>query len=179
MKKKVFLSAALLALMAVGALAQQYNSESDFQVTKTGNAITITGYTGSATVVNIPPTIQNTPVTRIEHNAFFMSNITSATIPNGVTSIGYEAFSNCRSLASITISNTVTSIERGAFYGCDSLTTVTFQGTIPSSGFSNDTQLPPFPNYLRDDFYAANAANGTPGTYTKTGTGRNITWTRR
>ena len=46
-------------------------------------------------------------------------------IPEGVTSIGEYAFSDCRSLAAITIPKSVTSIGKYAFYNCRSLTTIT------------------------------------------------------
>jgi hypothetical protein len=45
------------------------------------------------------------------------SSLTAIDIPDGVTSIGYEAFTYCRELASITVPNSVTSIGSGAFYG--------------------------------------------------------------
>lgn len=41
-----------------------------------------------------------------------------------VTSIGYEAFENCRDLTSVTIGNSVTSIIYSAFYGCSGLTSI-------------------------------------------------------
>ena len=46
-------------------------------------------------------------------------------IPEGVTTIGDDAFNNCDSLISITIPASVTTIGKYAFYNCDSLTTVT------------------------------------------------------
>lgn len=53
--------------------------------------------------------------------ASYRENITSVTIGNGVTSIGYGAFHYCTNLASVTISNSVTRIGKDAFYGCSGL----------------------------------------------------------
>jgi hypothetical protein len=166
MKRKVFLAVALVALMAVGAFAQ---TESDFEVTKKGNAITITVYNGSATVVTIPSRIQNLPVTTIGDSSFMsMPHITSVTIPSGVTSIGRFAFRNSPKLASVTIPNSVTSIGDSAFQSCTGLASVTFQGTIPASGIHANA----FAGIgdLRDKFLSGGA-----GTYTKSGT----TWTKQ
>ncbi len=49
-------------------------------------------------------------------------------IPDGVTSIGYGAFSGCSGLTSVTIPNSVTSIGFCAFNGCSGLTSITFNG---------------------------------------------------
>ena len=53
------------------------------------------------------------------------SGLTSVTIGNSVTSIGYEAFYNCSGLTSITIPDSVTSIGSSAFNGCTNIETVT------------------------------------------------------
>ena len=60
--------------------------------------------------------------------------ITSVSLPDGVTSIGNSAFSNCSSLTSITIPNSVTSIGGGAFQYCYSLTSVTIPNSVTSIG---------------------------------------------
>ena len=52
------------------------------------------------------------------------SGLTSIIIPDGVTSIGYEAFYGCSSLTSITIPDSVTSIDSYAFRDCSNLTSV-------------------------------------------------------
>jgi len=57
-------------------------------------------------------------------------------IPNSVTSIGIEAFSNCKSLTSITIPDSVTSIGDYAFSGCENLTSVIIPDSITSIGYS-------------------------------------------
>ena len=64
-------------------------------------------------------------VTSIGNSAFRgCSGITSVTIPDSVTSIGYSAFYGCSGLTSITIPDGVTSIDDSAFYGCSGLETV-------------------------------------------------------
>jgi hypothetical protein len=111
-------------------------------------------------------------VTSIGVQAFSgCTGLTSLTVGNSVTSIGSVAFYNCSGLTSVTIPNSVTSIGDYAFSGCIRLTSVTFQGTIASSNFNgnafggNDSVRL---GDLREKFYATNATNGTPGTYTRT-----------
>ena len=60
--------------------------------------------------------------------------ITSVNIPNGVTSIGKYAFSNCTNLANIIIPDSMTSIGRYAFYGCSSLASITLPDSVTSIG---------------------------------------------
>jgi hypothetical protein len=55
--------------------------------------------------------------------------LTSVTIPNSVTSIGYGAFAYCTSLTSVTIPDGVTHIGDYAFHYCSSLETIVFEGT--------------------------------------------------
>ena len=74
-------------------------------------------------------------VTSIGDSAFYgCSSLTSITIPEGVTSIGFRTFSGCRSLTSITSPDSVTSIENGAFGSCGSLTNITIPSSVTSIG---------------------------------------------
>ena len=61
--------------------------------------------------------------------------MTSLTIGNSVTSIGYGAFGNCSGLTSVTIPNSVTSIGDGAFEHCTGLTSVTIPNSVTSIGY--------------------------------------------
>ena len=62
------------------------------------------------------------------------NDIKAVSIPDGVTTIGLEAFSGCTSLTSVTIPDSVTSIGVDAFYSCTSLTSVTIPDGVTSIG---------------------------------------------
>ena len=99
------------------------------------NEVTITGYTGSATNVEIPGKINEMDVTVIGDKAFQdRTSLTSITIQSGVKSIGERAFGGCRSLTSITIPSSVASIGGYAFSGCTKLESITIQSGVTSIG---------------------------------------------
>ena len=64
--------------------------------------------------------------------------LTSITLPEGITSIGDDAFSICTGLTSIDLSNctSLTSIGTEAFYNCTSLTSITLPEGLTSIGRS-------------------------------------------
>ena len=72
-------------------------------------------------------------LTSIGDDAFYnCSGLTSVTIPNSVTSIGEWAFQGCSGLTSVTIPNSVTSIGKGAFAYCSSLTSINIPNSVTS-----------------------------------------------
>ena len=76
-------------------------------------------------------------VTSIGDNAFSdCKNITSIHIPDSITSIGDRAFCGCKSLTSIHIPDSVTSIGDSAFYCCRSLTSIHIPDSVTSIGDS-------------------------------------------
>ncbi len=63
-------------------------------------------------------------VTSIDSQAFSNCSLTGITIPNSVTHIGDSAFSACSSLTDITIPSSVTNIGSRVFQNCSSLTSI-------------------------------------------------------
>ena len=136
MKKKllpVLLALALcLGLLPVASLA------ADVSCAVTGGNIyfdagtgTVTGCDKTITAANIPAEIMGVPVKTIGNQAFQgCEQLTSVTIPQGVTSIGNHAFLRARALTQVSIPNTVTSIGIAAFQECSSLTSITLPASL-------------------------------------------------
>ncbi|MBE6599086.1 MAG: hypothetical protein E7638_06555 [Ruminococcaceae bacterium] len=124
-----------------------------FVIDEKGNA-TLSSYTGSASVVNIPSTAGGHPVVAVGDQVFLKnSTMTKVVIPEGVTSIGYraflqstvaevvlpdslvtigdEAFWNCNYIKNITIPRAVKTMGKQAFYACFQLSKVFFEGSVP------------------------------------------------
>jgi hypothetical protein len=115
----------LLLAMPVVVQAQTFtNSYGIWNYTSTTTNITITGYTGTNTVLTIPSTIAALPVTSIGSRAFFGSSLTSVTISTNVTSLGGDAFDQS-DLINVTIGTNVTSIGDDAFANCTSMMAIT------------------------------------------------------
>ena len=55
-------------------------------------------------------------------------------IPDSVTRIGLDAFSNCASLTSLAIPHSVSAIDNGVFYGCASLTSLAIPDSVSAIG---------------------------------------------
>jgi hypothetical protein len=134
--KKLGLGVLLLLTAAFTACGQQYDNASDFKVSPLdgGRSAEITAYVGNKQTVNIPPRIEGMTITKIGNEAFWWKEIISITIPNSVTSIGDNAFRDCKNLASITIPVSVTSIGGWAFDGCTSLASITIPNSVTSVG---------------------------------------------
>lgn len=83
---------------------------------KNGKAI-ITGFACNDAKIVIPSIIDGLEVSGIDESAFDGYSLKSVIISEGVESLDWFAFRNCASLSSITIPNSVTSIGYSAFDG--------------------------------------------------------------
>ena len=64
-------------------------------------------------------------VTAIAGKAFYNNNnITSVTIPEGITWIGPSAFAGCKQLSNTVLSASVDSLDSSSFFGCESLSSI-------------------------------------------------------
>lgn len=74
-------------------------------------------------------------VISIEYSAFTdCINLTAITIPNSVARIEDYAFNECTGLTSVTIGDSVTSIGYATFYNCQGLTSIELPGSISNIG---------------------------------------------
>jgi len=74
-------------------------------------------------------------VTSIGNDAFYeCKNLSSVIIPNGVTNIGLGAFYECSKLTEVIIPDSVTNIEDMAFYACASLINITIPNSVKNIG---------------------------------------------
>lgn len=62
-------------------------------------------------------------------------SLTSVTIPDGVMNIGYEVFAGCTSLANMVLPNGVTRIGAEAFEWCTSMKSITIPDSVTSIGY--------------------------------------------
>ncbi len=102
----------------------------DFVYNNSGTNISITGYTGTSTHVEIPDTIAMLPVSAIYPYAFdSRTNILNLVVPGSIQSIMYEAFSGCSSLTNVEFQDGVNGLDAPAFGGCVGIRSI----TLPAS----------------------------------------------
>lgn len=101
--------------------------------------VTITGYQGNASILNIPETIDGKTVTKIKDHAFQNNtNIRIVIFPDTVESIGWGAFVGCTNLLSIQFGENLIKIGAIAFQNCTSLTSVELPEGLVSLGVEGE-----------------------------------------
>ena len=96
-------------------------------------------------------------VTDIGDYAFFMCDITSVTLSEGLRRIGKGAFQNCGKLPSLTIPQSVTEIYTDAFLGCANLTLGV------KSGYAEELAIAAGIPFIRHDEMPRNAGTDASG----------------
>lgn len=122
----------IIAVFMILTIYSSANTSCDFIYTflEYDGTARIDSYTGSATDLEIPSSIDGYTVTIIGNNAFEGNhNLISVTIPDTVTTIYKEAFAYCSNLQNIALPNSIETIYYGAFRECTNLENMYYQGT--------------------------------------------------
>lgn len=113
----------------------QSSDASDFEFSVNDGKATVTGYNGSDSIVIIPSNLGGCPVTAIGNASMGVNKtMTSVVIPEGVVSIGSDAFTGCANLTSVSLPSTLTSIDIFAFDFCTSLTSISLPSNLTELG---------------------------------------------
>jgi hypothetical protein len=93
--------------------------------------LTVLGYRGYKSTVDIPSTVDGQTVKYISKSAFSANySITKVIIPDTVADIGDEVFSGCVNLRTVVLPKALTKINISAFSGCTLLDTVILPDTL-------------------------------------------------
>ena len=119
---------------ANAAQKPSYTSADDFTTTALPGGCAITGYSGSASIVRIPPKVGNKEVWQIAENAFKGNQtIREIHLPESVTQVCAEAFADCPELRVVTMPGVV-KLSPGAFRNCGALREVLKTGNLREIG---------------------------------------------
>ena len=113
----MLLSIIVVAPITVNASEDDELTYGDFKYKiEDDNSCTITDYDGMASSLSIPSAINGHTVKQIDTGALSDNRIiTSVTIPNGVTTIGFSAFNGCIKLEKIKFSSNLDTVCENAF----------------------------------------------------------------
>lgn len=132
--KKRFLSIGLIVVMILSSFPLMSVSATD---TYSSNGWTyelnngvaeIVGYTGSATDITIPSTLDGYAVEKIQENAFKNSQLTSVRFPQTLKEVDWYAFRDSTKLTTIYVDSGYIDFDSygGVFQDCSSLTNIIF-----------------------------------------------------
>ena len=108
-----FVSIVLVVLFSACNNSELYTSSFDYVIE--GNHVIVTGYTGEATKVIIPTSIDGYPVYSTEATFEGNTTVEEVFIEEGVRWIGCNTFARCTKLRKVSIPNSVQSLGQSAF----------------------------------------------------------------
>jgi hypothetical protein len=149
----------LLSISLLFAAASAVQAQFGYATNSDGSTATITNYTGTASSVTFPATLNGLTVTSIGDGAngvfangdvihisipgtvtsigeyaFASSGLTSVTLGNSLTNIGPYAFLDCNGLTGVILPDSLIAIDAGGFRGCAGLLSVAIPSTLSSIG---------------------------------------------
>ncbi len=124
------------------------------------DTISITGYTGKETILEVPGEIDQIPVTSIGDEAFRdHSEISEIWLPDSIKIIGEAAFSGCTSLRQIRLPFSLQRILNDAFRYCSSLESIEFPDGLISIGNNAFEECSLLPEIVLPDSVTSIAGN--------------------
>lgn len=99
-----------------------------------GTDVWLIGYVGTSTELTLPASFNGKSYGIYDYAFQDNTQLTSVTIPSGVTSIGAYAFDGCSGLTSVSIGATVTEIGTYAFQDCTKITSFTLSEGLKTIG---------------------------------------------
>lgn len=146
---KKTLVAMLILMLALGltwaATAEERVTIEDYEVEPAeGGGWLIVRYVGTERDLVIPGELDGQPVVGLGNRAFAKSSLTSVQLPEGLTTVGGNAFTDCVNLREIIWPSTLVEIKAGALMGCEGLTTLELpEGleTLGNDAFANCVNL--------------------------------------
>lgn len=101
----------------------------------TGEVRMVATMIGTENANKVKSVVVKDGITTLGYNAFCgCTTLAEITIPKSVTRIAWGAFSDCTELKEITIPDSVTEIGWNAFYGCTGLTKITIPDSVTTIG---------------------------------------------
>lgn len=105
----------------------EYTDDTDFEIDE--DDCRLREYNGTEANVRIPDGVQI-----IGKSAFFMKDILSVVIPEGVRELEDDAFWGCKQLGNVQLPTTLEKIGSGAFNGCERLMTIVIPEGVTEIG---------------------------------------------
>jgi len=158
------------AMLATGCKEQK--KELAYYLSEDGTYYIVSGIgTYEGDTLTIPETYNQLPVKGIFDRAFYdCDGLTSVTIPNHITELGYGIFEDCDGLEKAVIGNNVRTLPSAMFAGCKNLFSITLGSNVENivvNAFDGCTRLVEVYNNSRIPLKAGDEHYGKVAYYAK------------